>query len=123
MRKDWFTDLVPSPVVPGVSPAAGDASNRSAMRPSPVPPVVPGSYDESAELARPSGDLATRNDPDRYGRRPIIAYRIADCPRDLVMLGAPGESFEAAVDGLRRRYGARLVSARRHRASFRGPRP
>lgn len=57
MRADWFADLV-SPVVPGTSPVTGDAGNRSAMRASPMFPVVP---DTEQETGHDERDV----DPDR----------------------------------------------------------
>lgn len=65
MRADYFGDLFPSatvsepatqrggfevsPVLPGTSPVSRDIENRSAMRSSPVSPVVPGRNERNGE--------------------------------------------------------------------------
>lgn len=58
-------------------------------------------------------DWLARQDDPAPGRRIVIEYRIPESEgRWLTLLGAPGESYASAVDGLRRRYGERLIEAR-----------
>lgn len=45
--------------------------------------------------------------------RAVIEYRIPESGgRWVVLLGAPGETYESAAEGLRRRYGDRLLDVR-----------
>ena len=60
--RDYFADLIPSPVVPGASPAAGDASMPRHAGLSPPSPVVPieendtGREPETSDTPEPSRD-------------------------------------------------------------------
>lgn len=57
------------------------------------------------------------HDEQAPGRRVVIEYQLREAGKAwLVLLGAPGESYESAADGLRRRYGDRLLDLRPYRA-------
>ena len=52
--RDYFADLIPSPVVPGAPPVTGDSHKPRHTGMSPVSPVVPG-HGEANATESPSG--------------------------------------------------------------------
>lgn len=119
MRIDWFADLA-SPVVPIASPSTGNAANRGALRSSPVSPGVPGPercVQRQEPVARPGHDGLPTEELAPPAPRLVVEYQLADARPGawLVLLGAPGETYESAADGLRRRYGDRLLDVRPHK--------
>ena len=108
MKTDYFSDLLPDSVTSvtsnkpqAVTPAkeGNKPENSDLQEALPVLPVLPGE---------------TGNTEQTEARRTLKAYRyrLRDCPASELILIAPGTDLAEATEGLKARFGDRLIDVK-----------
>ena len=107
MRTDYFDDLLPDSVTHVTQPKT--------ERVTPETDKATSKNSDLAEASRMSRTSRTKTgNTEQITRRTLRAfrYRLRECPGSSLILIAPGESLDEATEGLRRKYGDRLIDVK-----------